>query len=61
MTENGTKVTHLRRLKITISQTRNKLFTKFERLESTTIHGHMLCVQKTDNGMTNKWGKRDKI
>ena len=39
------------------SQAINKLLTKLKRLKSTTIHGHMLCVQVNDKGMTKKWGK----
>ena len=37
-----------------ISQARNKLLTNFQRLESTTMDGHMVCVQKSDNGRVKK-------
>ena len=47
-------------LQTPISQARNKLLTNFQRLESTTLHGHMVCVQKSDMGMTKKWGKINK-
>ena len=32
-----------------------------KRLQSTTKHGHMVCVQKSDMGMTKKRGKSTKI
>ena len=52
---------NLRQLQTAISQARNRLLTNFQRLESTTIHGHIVCVQKSDKGMTKKWGKINKI
>ena len=52
---------NLGHLQTSISQGRNKVFTNFQRLESTTRHGHMGCVQKSDMGMTKKWGKSTKI
>ena len=57
----GQKCQNLRQLQTSISQARNKLLTNFQRLESTTRHGHMGCVQKSDMGMTKKWGKSAKI
>ena len=52
---------NLRHLQTVISQVRNKLLTNFQRLESTTIHGHMVCVQKSDMGMTKNRRKSAKI
>ena len=57
----GQKYQNLRHLQTAIFQARNKLLTNFQRLESTTRHGHMGCVQKSDMGMTKKWGKSTKI
>ena len=57
----GQKCQNLRHHQTAISHARNKLLTKFQRLESTTMHGHMMCVQKSDMGMTKKWGKSTKI
>ena len=56
-----TKYQNQEQLQTAISQARNKLLTNFQRLESTTRHGHMGCVQKSDMGMTKKWGKSTKI
>ena len=50
----GQKYQNLRQLQTAISQARNRLLTNFQRLESTTIHGHMVCVQKSDMVMTKK-------
>ena len=55
------KYQNLRHLQSAISQARNMLLTNFQRLQSTTRHGHMVCVQKSDMGMTKKWGKSAKI
>ena len=52
---------HLGHLQTAISQARNKLLSTFQRLQSTSRHGHMVCVQKCDMGMTKKWGKSAKI
>ena len=57
----GQKYQNLRHLQTAISQAGNKLLTNFQRLESTTRHGHMRCVKKSDMGMTKKWGKSTKI
>ena len=57
----GQKCQNLRQLQTAISQARNKLLTNFQRLELTTRHGHMGCVQKSDMGMTEKRGKSAKI
>ena len=53
------KCQNVRHLQTAISQARNKLLTNFQRLTSTTMHEHMVCVQKSDMGMTKKWGKSD--
>ena len=37
-----------------IKPARNKLLTKFKKLESTTLHGHMMCVKISDKAMTKK-------
>ena len=37
-----------------INQASNKILTKFKRLESTTIHGHMRWVKISDKDMTKK-------
>ena len=55
------KYQNLGHLQTAIYQARNKLLTNFQRLESTTRHGHMVCVQKSDMGMTKKRGKSTKI
>ena len=55
------KYQNLGHLQTAISQVRNKLLTNFQRLESTTIHGHMVCVQKSDKERVKKWGKSTKI
>ena len=57
----GQKYQNLRHLQTVISQGRNKLLTNFQRLESTTRHGHMGCVQKSDMGMTKNRRKSVKI
>ena len=57
----GQKCQNLRHLQTAIYQARNKLLTNFQRLELTTIDGHMGCVQKSDMGMTKKWGNSAKI
>ena len=57
----GQNQQNLGHFQTTMSQARNKLLTNFQRLESTTIHGHMVCVKKSDMGMTKKWGKINKI
>ena len=48
------KYQNLRQLQTAIFQARNKLLTNFQRLESTTRHGHMESVQKSNMGMTKK-------
>ena len=50
----GQNQQNLRQLQTAISQAGNKLLTNFQSLESTTKHGHMVCVQKSDMGMTKK-------
>ena len=55
------KCLNLGQLQTAISHARNKLLTNFQRLESTTIHGHMVCVQKSDMGMTKNIRKSAKI
>ena len=55
------KYQNLRLLQTAISQGRNKLLTNFQRLESTTIHGHMVCVQKSDMKMTKNGPKVPKF
>ena len=57
----GQKYQNLGHLQTAISQARNKLLTNFQRLQSTTRHGHMVCVQKSDMGMTKKWCKSNKF
>ena len=57
----GQKCQNLGHLQTTISQARNKLLTNFQRLKSTTIHGHMRCVKKSDMGMTKNREKVPKI
>ena len=57
----GQKYQNLEHLQTAISQARNQLLTNFQRLESTTIHGHMVCVQKSDMGMTKNRRKSAKI
>ena len=57
----GQNQQNLRQLETAISEARNKLLTNFQRPVSTTIHGHMVCVKKSDMGMTKKWGKSVKI
>ena len=46
------KYQHLRHLQTAISQVTNKLLTNFQRLESTTIHGHLMCVQTSLKWLT---------
>ena len=46
---------NLGHLQTAISQARNKLLTNFQRLQSTTRHGHMVCVQKSDMGTGFVW------
>ena len=55
------KYQNLGHLQTAIYQARNKLLTNFQRLESTTIHGHMRCVKISDKGRVKKWSKRAKI
>ena len=50
-----------RQLETAISEARNKLLRNFQRLELSTIHVHMVCVQKSDKGRVKKWGKINKI
>ena len=57
----GQKYQNLGQLQTAIPEARNKLLTNFQRLEATTTHVHMVCVQKSDMGMTKKWGKSTKI
>ena len=57
----GQKYQNLGHLQTAISQASNKLLRNFQRLESTTIHGHMMCVQKSDMERVKKWGKSTKI
>ena len=57
----GQKCQNLGHLQTAISQARNKVLTNFQRQQSTTRQGHMVCVQKSDMGMTKKWGKSAKI
>ena len=47
------KCQNLGHLHTTISQARNKLLTNFQRLQSTTVHGHMVCVKKSDKLLTD--------
>ena len=42
----GQKCQNLGHLQTPISQATNKILTNFQRLEATTIHGHMRCVKK---------------
>ena len=51
----------MRQLYTAIYQARNKILINFQRLESTTIHGHMRCVKISDKGRVKKWSKRAKI
>jgi len=55
------KCQNLGHLQTAISQARNKLLTNFQRLQSTTRHGHMVCVQKSDMGMPKNWAKVPKF
>ena len=55
------KCQNLGHLQTAISQARKKLLTNFQRLESTTMDGHMVCVQKSDIERVKKWGKSAKI
>ena len=55
------KCQNLEHPQTSISQARNKLLTNFQRLESTTMDGHMVCVQKSDIERVKKWGKSAKI
>ena len=57
----GQNQQNLRQLQTTISEARNNLLTHFQRLVSTTIHVHMVCVQKSDKERVKKWGKINKI
>ena len=57
----GQKYQNLGHLQTAISQARNKLLTSFQRLESTTRHGHMVCVQKSDMERVKKCGKSTRI
>ena len=50
----GQKCQNLGHLQTAISQARNKLLTNFQRLESTTIHVHMMYDQKSDMGRVKK-------
>ena len=57
----GQKCQNMRQLETAIYQAGNKLLTNFQRLQSTTRHGHMVCVQKSDMGMTKNWAKVPKF
>ena len=57
----GQNQQNLGQLQNAISQARNELLINFQRLQSSTIHGHMVCVQKSDMVMTKKWGNINKI
>ena len=54
----GQNQQNLRQIQTVISQARNKLFTNFQRLEPSTIHGHMVWVEKRDKGRVKKWGAK---
>ena len=44
----GQKYQNLGHPQTAISQARNKILKNFQSLESTTRHGHIVCVQKSD-------------
>ena len=56
--KSGQKYQNLGHLQTAISHARNKLLTNFQRQQSTTRHGHMVYVQKSDMGMTKNGATR---
>ena len=55
------KYQNLGHLQTAISQARNKLLTNFQRLESTTIHGHMRCVKISNKRRVKKCQNHSKF